>query len=126
MPVTITKRVLSGATTQGAMAINVSQTQSSGTEVHTFQTATNTLEELYLYAANSSTNVVTVNFEMGGLVGASASNSLQVQIPAKGEGLYTIFEGLPLGSSLSYAIRCGASTSFAVNLYGYVNRVVQT
>lgn len=118
---TFAKRILSGST--DGLPINVSSTAGGGTTVHTGSTSTNTIDEIYLTAHNSATSIVTMYLEWG----ASASQVLVCDVPARGEGPVVIVAGLPLQgrSAAGTVIYAYASTSNVLNLYGHVNRITQ-
>jgi hypothetical protein len=123
MATTITKRILAGST--DGFPINVSATAISATLVHTGPTSTNTIDEIWLYAANSTTNAVTCWLEWGNAASSSQRISFEVSALA---GPELIIPGFPLQgrSATGASIYVGASTSNVLSLYGYVNRIVQT
>lgn len=121
MAITISKRILSGSS--NGYPINVSSTTTSGTLIHTGPTSTNTIDELWVYAQNSSTNNVDAFIEIGD---ASASQLIRFQIQAQG-GPEVIIPGfLVQGTTATgISITIGASTSNVISVYGYVNRITQ-
>ena len=122
MAITIAKRILSGST--DGFPINVSSTSVSGTLVHLGSTSTNVLDEMWVYATNSSTNTVTCWVEYGNA--GSASQRMTFDL-ASTEIPELIIPGFLLQgrSATGISINVGASTSNVINLYGYVNRITQ-
>lgn len=123
MATTITKRCLSGST--DGFPINVSATLCSATLIHLGPTSTNTTDELWVYACNSSTNAVSCWIEYGGA--ASASQIIAFDVQAR-SGPELIIPGFPIQgrSATGASINIGASTSNVVSIYGFVNRIVQS
>lgn len=121
---TVTKRILSGST--DGFPITVSATAVSATLIHTGPTSTTTIDEVYIYANNSSTNTVTMWMEWGNA--ASGSHVITFDVLPKGEGPQLIVPGFPLQgrSATGASINVGASTSNVIQIYGFVNRIVQS
>jgi hypothetical protein len=120
MATTITKRVLSGST--NGFPINVSATAGGVTTVHTGVTASTTIDEVWIYAQNSSTAQVSLLLEWG----ISASQVIRAEVPPQ-DGPTLIIPGFPVeGRTTAIVISAFASTSNVISLYGYVNRIVQT
>ena len=132
MPITITKRILSGSThgqpisvsaTQGATPITIHQLATS---------ATSTIDEVYLYAHNLYSEAALLTIELGA---STTQNHIKQEIPAQ-DGVNLVLPGLLLTGSASgiYAfvgLRNTATGSLVassgfVHVTGYVNRMVQT
>jgi len=113
---TYSKVALSGATT--GVPIAVAQTASTGTTIHA--TGTSAIDEVWLYATNTSSSAVTLTIQFGG---TATVNQIQQSIPAN-SGLTLIIPGLilaPSGSAIT--VYAYASVASVVNISGYVNRV---
>jgi len=113
---TYSKQALSAATT--GVPIAVVQTASTGTTIHT--TGTSAIDEVWLYATNTSSAAVTLTIQFGG---TATLNQIQQVIPAN-SGLTLVIPGLilaPSGSALT--VYAYASVASVVNISGYVNRV---
>ncbi len=112
-----TKRILSGST--NGRQIKVATTATAGTLIHTAVAGTSDIDEVYLYAVNSSTSAVKLTIEFGGVT--SPDDLIEQTIPAE-SGLELIVPGLPLQNGL--VVRAFAGTSNLIMISGYVNRIV--
>jgi hypothetical protein len=113
---TFSKVALSGATT--GVPIAVVATASTGTTIHA--TGTSAIDEVWLYATNTSSAAVVLTIQFGG---TATVNQIQQTIPAN-SGLTLIIPGLILASSGSaITVYAYAGTASVVNISGYVNRV---
>jgi len=113
---TFSKLPLSGST-NGKM-IAVSATSTPGTIIHTAVSGTSSIDELWIYATNSSASSVKLTMEYGG----TTANTDNIEITISGEsGLILISPGLILQNSL--VVRAFAGTADVINIAGYVNRV---
>ena len=99
-----TKRILSGST--NGRQIKVATTATAGTLIHTAVAGTSDIDEVYLYAVNSSTSAVKLTIEFGGVT--SPDDLIEQTIPAE-SGLELIVPGLPLQNGL--VVRAFAGTS---------------
>lgn len=116
---TFNKIVLSGST-DGRM-IKVAQTASAGTTIHTGSTTATTLDEIYLYAVNSSSSAVKLTIEWGS---TSSPDDLIEQTIAGESGLYLIVPGLVIkGNATALVVRAFAASANVINIAGYVNRI---
>ena len=117
---TFTKTLLSGSS-QG-QPITVVQTASTGTTIHATGTSSTTIDEVWLYANNTSTSPVLLTVQFGGT--ASPQNSKPITLaPQSGDVL--IVAGLPLtgtgsAATTTYAF---AATASVITISGYVNRI---
>jgi hypothetical protein len=118
---TYSKQLLSGST-QGK-AIKVVATASTGTTIHATGTSSTTIDEVWLYAYNSSSSGVTLTIQYGGTT--SVDNDIKLSIPAT-SGLTLVVPGLALTGTGAAAntIAAYASTANVVTVSGYVNRIV--
>jgi len=114
---TFTKTLLSGST--NGKAILVAATATAGTTIHTAVSGSASLDEIWLYAHNSSASTVKLTLEWGE---ATAPNgNIEINIGAEGTGLVLVSPGILLQNSL--VIKAFAGTANVVTLTGYVNRI---
>lgn len=111
---TNTEELLSGSTS--GKPILISTTATPGTLIHTAVTGTASEDNVWIYACNNHTAVVTLTIEYGG---TTAAEQIIMGIPAK-EGLILVIPGLPLNGGL--VIRAFASVTNVVSITGLVNR----
>jgi hypothetical protein len=114
---TFTKQLLSGST--NGKAIKVVQTGTAGTTIHTAVSGTSSLDEVWLYAHNSSSAAVKLTLEWG--EATAPDGHIEINIGAEGTGLVLIAPGLLLQNSL--VIKAFAGTANVVTITGYVNRI---
>jgi hypothetical protein len=112
---TFTKVKLSGST--DGKAIKVAQTATAGTTIHTAHSTA--LDEIWLYAHNSSAATVKLTLEFGGV--AAPDDHIEINIGAEGTGLVLVSPGLLLTNSL--VVKAFAATANVITLTGYVNRI---
>jgi len=117
---TFTKTLLSGST-QGK-AIKVVATASTGTTIHATGTSATNIDEVWLYAYNSSTGPVSLTVQYGGTT--AVDNDIKIDIPAT-SGLTLVAPGLILTGTGSAAntIAAYAGTANVITISGYVNRI---
>lgn len=116
---TYSKQILSGST--DGKAIKVAATASSGTTIHTASTTTTTLDEVWLYAVNSSASDVKLTIQWGGTT--SPDDDIEYTVKAE-NGLYLIVPGLILkGNATALVVRAFAGTANVITVSGYVNRI---
>lgn len=116
MATTFSKVILSGST-QGK-AIKVAATATPGTTIHTAISGTSNMDEIWIYAVNSSGADVNLTLEFGGT--SSPDDTILVTIEAY-SGLKLILPGLILQNGL--IVKAFASVANVVLLHGYVNRI---
>jgi len=117
---TYTKTLLSGSS-QG-QPITVVQTASTGTTIHATGTSSTTIDEVWLYANNTSTSPVLLTVQFGGT--ATPQNAKPITLaPQSGDVL--IVAGLPLTGTGSVAttVYAYAATASVITISGYVNRI---
>ena len=112
---TFTKQKLSGST--DGKAIKVAATATAGTTIHTAHATA--LDEIWLYAHNSSAATVKLTLEFGGT--AAPDDHIEINIGAEGTGLVLVSPGLLLTNSL--VVKAFAATANVITLTGYVNRI---
>lgn len=117
---TFTKVALSGST-QGK-GIKVVATASTGTTIHATGTSSTIIDEIWLYAYNSSTGPVSLTIQFGGTT--AVDNDIKIDIPAT-SGLTLVVPGLILTGTGAAAntVAAYAGTANVVTLSGYVNRI---
>lgn len=117
---TFTKTTLSGST-QGK-AIKVAATASTGTTIHATGTSASIIDEIWLYAYNSSAGAVTLTIQYGGTT--AVDNDIKLSIPASA-GLTLVVPGLLLTGTGSAAntVYAYAGTTNVITISGYVNRI---
>lgn len=117
---TFSKVVLSGST-QGK-AIKVAATASTGTTIHATGTSSSIIDEVWLYAYNSSASAVTLTIQYGGT--ATPDDDIKLSIPAT-SGLTLVVPGLILTGTGAAAntVRAYAGTTNVITISGYVNRI---
>lgn len=115
-----TKQLLSGST-QGR-AIKVAATASAGTLIHATGTSSSVIDEVWLYAYNSSTGPITLTIQYGGTT--SVDDDIRLDIPPT-SGLTLVVPGLILTGTGAAAnnVRAYAGTTNVVTVTGYVNRI---
>lgn len=117
---TFTKTLLSSSST-GAPTTVVA-TASTGTTIHATGTSSTTIDEIWLYANNTSTSPVLLTVQFGGTGAVQHAKPITLA-PQSGDVL--IVAGLPLtgtgaAASTVYAF---AGTASVITISGYVNRI---
>jgi hypothetical protein len=113
---TFSKRLLSGST--NGKAIKVAATATAGTTIHTAVSGTSDLDEIWLYAVNSSASAVKLTLEWG--QADAPDGNIELSIAAE-SGLVLVTAGLLLQNSL--VVKAFAATTNVILLHGYVNRI---
>jgi hypothetical protein len=100
------------------MPISVFASATPGTIIHTAQSGTNGIDEVWIYAVNTQASSVKLTLEYGG-----SNTSEHIEITVAGEsGLTVVVPGLVIQNSK--VIRAFAETANVINLTGYVNRIL--
>lgn len=116
---TYTKTILSGST--DGKAVLVAATATPGTTIHTGSTTATTLDEVWLYAVNTSTSAVKLTIEWGE---ATAPNGNIEQTIAAESGLVLIAPGLLIkGNATALVVKAFAATTNVITIHGYVNQI---
>lgn len=117
---TYSKQTLSQST-NGRPILVVATAIASGTLIHTGPNVATTIDEIWLYAMNSSTSTVKLTIGWGG---TTDPNDL-IEVTLNGEsGLYLVAPGLLLkGNSTPLEIRAAAATGSVITIHGYANRI---
>jgi hypothetical protein len=116
----IAKTLLSGST--GGMPIKVVATATTGTTIHATGTSASIIDEVWLYATNTSVASVVLTFEFGSTT--APDQNIILTIPPK-SGLSICVAGLTLVGTGSAArtITAFSSSANVINIAGYVNRI---
>jgi hypothetical protein len=114
---TFTKVLLSGST--NGRGIKVAQTATAGTLIHTAVSGTSSLDEIWLYAHNTSSSAVKLTLEWGGV--SAPDDHIELNVGAEGTGMVLIAPGILLQNAL--VVRAFAATANVLNIFGYVNRI---
>lgn len=119
---TFTKLALQPAGTTGTgLGVKVVATATAGTAIHTASTTATTIDEIWLYAVNSSTSSVKLTIEWGSTTAPDGNIEVTVLPEA---GLVTIIPGLLLqGNATAKIVRAFAATANVIVLHGFVNRI---
>lgn len=110
------KQKLSSAT--NGRGIKVVAAATAGTALHTAVAGASDWDEVYLYAVNAHTAIVTLTVEWGGT--ADPDDLIEFSIP-QGSGLYLVAPGLLLQNGLGIA--AFASVANVITIFGFVNRI---
>lgn len=115
---TAVKRKLSGST--DGKAVKVAAVATAGTLIHTAVAGTTagTFDEIWLWAFNSSANIITLTIEFGGAT--APDENIVVDIPGR-RGLVPVVPGLILQNGLT--VKAFASAADLITLSGFVNSI---
>ena len=118
---TFSKQLLSQST-QGQPITVVGVTSTTGTTIHSTGTSSTTIDEVWLYANNTSTSPVLLTVQFGG-TGAGQHAKPITLAPQSGDVL--IVAGLPLtgDGSAAKTVYAFAATASVITISGYVNRI---
>ena len=119
---TFTKLALQPAGSTGTgLGIKVAATSGTGTAIHTASTTVTTIDEVWLYAVNTSSSSVKLTLQFGGTT--AVDNDIELTVLPEA-GLVTIIPGLLLqGNATARVVRAFAGTADVVVVYGFVNRI---
>ena len=119
---TYSKLALQPAGTTGTgLGVKVAATATAGTAIHTASSTSTTIDEIWLYAVNSSTSAVKLTIEWG--EATAPDGNIELTIAAE-SGLVLITPGLVLqGNSTAKVVRAFAGTANVIIVHGYVNRI---
>ena len=110
---TYSKQLLSGST--NGKGIKIANTS---TTVHTAVAGTSDIDEIWLYAVNSSGSDVKLTVEWGGTT--DPDDHIEVTITAEA-GLTLVAPGIPLQNGL--IVKAKGGTTNGILIHGYVNRI---
>ena len=119
---TFTKVLLSGSSQGKAIKISATTSGSNGTTLHATGTSSSIIDEVWLYAYNSSSSAVVLTIQWGGIT--AVDNEYKLSIPAT-SGLTLVVPGLVLtgDGTTATTTRAYAATTNVVTVSGYVNRI---
>jgi hypothetical protein len=106
------------ASTNGKQIKVVSTSAGSGTLIHTAVAGTSDLDEIWLYANNTSGSDVLLTIEWGGTTDPDDRSSMTIEGVS---GKYLVIPGLLLQNGLE--IDAYAGTTNVIQIAGYVNRI---
>lgn len=117
---TYVKTLLSSSST-GAPTTVVA-TASTGTTIHTTGTSASVIDEVWLYANNTSTSPVLLTVQFGGTGAVQHAKPITLA-PQSGDVL--IVAGLPLtgDGTTGSTVAAFAATASVITISGYVNRI---
>lgn len=110
---TYSKQLLSGSTNGKGIKI-----ASTSTTVHTAVAGTSDIDEVWLYAVNTSGSDVKLTVEWGGTT--DPDDTIEVTITAEA-GLTLVAPGIPLQNGL--IVKAKGATTNVIVVHGYVNRI---
>ena len=113
---TYSKRLLSGST--NGKGIKVVQTATAGTTIHTAVSGASDLDELWVYAVNSSDADVKLTLEWG--EATAPDGNIEITVPTEA-GLMLLVPGLLLQNSL--VLKAFAGSANVIIVHGYCNRI---
>ena len=119
---TFTKLTLQPAGTTGTgLGVKVAATATAGTAIHTASATATTIDEIWLYAVNSSASSVKLTIEWG--QADAPDGNIEVTVLPEA-GLVTVIPGLPLqGNATAKVVRAFAATANVIVVHGFVNRI---
>ena len=116
---TFSKQLLSGST--NGKAIKVAATATAGTTIHTAVSGTSDLDEIWLYAVNSSASAVKLTLEWG--QADAPDGNIELSVAAE-SGLVLVVPGLLIkGNATPLVVKAFAGTTNVILLHGYVNQI---
>lgn len=119
---TFTKLALQPAGTTGTgLGVKIAATATAGTAVHTASATATTIDEIWLYAVNSSASSVKLTIEWG--QADAPDGNIEVTVLPEA-GLVTVIPGLLLqGNATAKVVRAFAGTANVIVMHGFVNRI---
>ena len=119
---TFSKLALQPAGTTGTgLGIKVAATATAGTDIHTASDTATTIDEIWLYAVNSSASSVKLTIEWGEATAPDGNIEVTVLPEA---GLVTVIPGLLIkGNATELEVRAFAATANVICIHGFVNQI---
>lgn len=119
---TFTKLALQPAGTTGTgLGVKVAATATAGTAIHTASATATTIDEIWLYAVNTSSSAVKLTVEWG--EATAPDGNIELTIAAE-SGLVLVSPGLVMqGNATAKVVRAFAATANVIVIHGYVNRI---
>ena len=120
---TFSKETLSGGSQGKAIKVGATTSGSAGTTIHVTGTSATVIDEVWLYATNSSASNVVLTIQWGGVT--AVDNEIKITIPPTA-GLTLVIPGLLLTGtgSAGNTISAYAATTNVITISGYVNRIL--
>lgn len=116
---TYSRTLLSGSTS--GRPIPVAATATPGTTIHTAVSGTSSFDEVYLWASNITATAATLTIEFGGVTDPGDHLVKAYSIPANSPPIPISTGQCVNGGVLVTAF---SGTANAINITGYVNRIV--
>jgi hypothetical protein len=118
---TFSKQILSGST--NGTGITVAATATLGTTIHATGISASTLDEIWLYAVNTTATARTLTIEFGGV--SVTKDLIQQSIGVTPSGLVLVCAGLILRGTGAAAttVTAFAGAANAIEIFGFVNRI---
>lgn len=116
---TYSRQLLSGST--NGRAIPVAAAATPGTLIHTALAGSTGFDEVYLWVSNVTGAAATLTLEWGGVTDPGDHMTKAFSIPANSGPTPVVF-GQVLNNGL--VVRAFSGTASALNLTGFVNRIV--
>jgi hypothetical protein len=113
---TYSKELLSGST--NGKGILVAATATAGTLIHTAVSGSTDLDEIWLYAVNSSDADVKLTLEWG--EATDPNGNIEQTVPTE-SGLMLLVPGLLLQNGLT--VKAFAGTTNVIVIHGYANKI---
>ena len=119
---TLSKLCLQPAGTTGTgLAIKVAATATAGTAIHTASSTSTTIDEIWLYAVNTSASSVKLTIEWG--QADAPDGNIEVTVLPEA-GLVTVIPGLLIkGNATPLVVKAFAGTANVVCIHGFVNQI---
>jgi len=119
---TYSKILLSGSTQGRAIKVAATTSGSAGTTLHTTGSSASVLDELWLFAANTSSSPVVLTIQWGGTT--AVDNEIPLTIPPR-SGLTLVVPGLPITGtgSAGSTVAAYAATANVITISGYAHRI---
>lgn len=115
---TYSKQFLSGSVNGKAILVSGTATASANT-IHTAVAGTSSLDEIWLYAVNTSNSNVKLTIEYGETT--SPNGHIEITVLAE-SGAVCVVPGFLLQNAL--VVKAFAATTNVITIYGFINRVV--
>ena len=119
---TLSKLALQPAGTTGdGLGILVAATATAGTAIHTASSTATTIDEVWIYAVNSSASSVKLTIEWG--EATAPDGNIELTVTAE-SGLVLVVPGLLIkGNATPLVVKAFAATANVILLHGYVNQI---
>lgn len=116
----ITRELLSGST--NGLPIKVAASATPGTLIHTATSTAGTIDEVFLWASNTSGSAALLTVEWGGVTDPDHLLTKAYSIPMN-SGPVQIAPGLPVRGGV--VVRAFSGTANVLNVHGFVSRISQ-